>query len=336
MAGPYVSSDALNYVGIGKQTTKGTAVTPTVFAIYQDKVDLDHGMDGDDIFEGGVGPYVARTMKTKHDPTGGFSQAWRPKTCAQLAAWFLGADSSTASGTQFLHTSTYSQTLTYFTVEHNLSDEFVDRFTDCFLNSFKISGEGGGDLMLENTWFGFTPGWQTTTVTETYESGVSGTSAGGPYRLNEAVYVIDGSTATNVQGWSIELALKYDEDIRLSAITRSYTVKLELSGKVKMKELPLDTVNYRSVNYGSSSGTAANKNFFSGSFKAVFDNALATTSQRTVTINAPQVDWRSAPKPVLNAKGETAYLEREGTLKKISGSDFIAISSLTADTSAYI
>lgn len=336
MPGPYVSSSAKNYVGFGKQTVKGTGVAPTVFLPYMGAVDLNHGMSAQEVREAGIGPYVSRHVKTKHDPDGGASAAWRPSTMAKLAAWFLGADALGAEiAAPYTHTATPAETVVYLAVEQNLADEFVERFVDAAINGFSISGEGGGDLMLALTWLAMSPAWQAGAATETYETGVSGVSPGGPYRQNEAAYTIDGAAATDVQNWKLDLAWKVDDDIRLSSITRAHIVKLELTGRITLKQLLMAVSTYRTVNYGSAAGSAADRNFNAGSFVAAYDNGLATTNKRTLNINAPNIDWTSDKYTALNPDGETAYNEREGTLKKVAGTSFVTITSGTADAAAY-
>ncbi len=336
MPGPYVSSSANNYLGFGKQTVKGTPVAPTVFLPYADSVDLDHGIEGDEIKEGGTGPYIARNQKTKHDPSGGTAMAWRPATAAKLLAWFLGTDTISGAAVPYTHTLTPAETTTYLTAEQNLADELIERFTDAVISKATISGEGGADLMLALEWFALVPGWQTTPTVETYETGISGSTPGGPYRQNEAAYTVDGVAVTNVESWELELEWKFDDDLRLSRVTRAYAPKLGLSGSIKLKQLLLAPDDYRKVNYGSLAGTVADKNYFgAGALVAVYDNGLSATNARVATVTVPNIDWTKATYSGLNPDGETTYLEREGTLKKLAGANLVSVAAGTADAVAY-
>jgi hypothetical protein len=337
---PRSTSSAAHYLGFGKQSAKGTGVAPTVFVPYQGAVDLSSGFAGDPIRQAGTGPFVNRTMKTAQDPSGSAGMAVRPRTFAQLCAWFLGADASVAAGSLFDHTATPAETVTWLTTEQaaGVSGDIIERYVDTMLSKMMLSCQGNSDLMATFDWTALSPNWQATAATQTIETGVSGATPGGPYRAMEATYTIDGAGASNVESWSVELEWKVD-DIRLSRVTRSDLLKLELTGKVKLKQL-IDTNtmrdDYRKLIYGSTSGTTASKNFFQGgAFRAVFDNGLATTNQRTVDINAPVIDWTTDPKYTqLNPDGATMYLEREGVIRKDTGA-FITIISKTADTAAY-
>lgn len=340
MGYPRSTSSSAHYLGFGKQSGLGSAAAPTVFPTYQGAVDLDDGQDGSDVREAGVGPYLARKVKTKHDPNGGFAFAVRPKTFAQLVAWFLGADASAAAGSLYDHTATPAETLTPITAEQaaGVSGDIIERFTDCFLKSLVLSAKGNEDVMAKFMWFGFTPGWQATAATPAFESGLSGSTPGGPYRNHEASFTVDGSAAANVSDWEIGLEWKYDEDIHLSKVTRGATVKLELTGAVKVKQLiDSSTVrdDYRKIIYGSASSSVAIKNFYeTGAFVVALDNGLSSTNARLLTVTVPQIVWTKATYTKLNPDGQTMYLEKEGQIEKGAGA-FVTIVSRTADSAAY-
>lgn len=343
MAYPRPTNTLEHYVGVGKQGSKGSGTAPTVFIPAQGAVDLDGGIDGEPIREAGTGPYVNRAMKTKHDPNGGFSMAWRPKTGAQLAAWFLGADSVAAGGSGTDHTSVPDGVnRTWLTAEQftGPAGDIGERYVDALIKSMSISLEGNKDLMLKASWFALTPGWQATPATPTYEAGISGLSAGGPYRGMEAVYTVDGSVNANVQSFELGLEWKYDEDIRLSKVTRGDALKLELTGTIKVKQLIASTTerdDYRKIVYKTAAGTVADKNFFdTGAFIAAFSNGLTTTSERLLTLTIPGITYNKSPKYTPNnADGSTMYLEREGVIQKTAAAAFITMLSRTQDAGAY-
>jgi hypothetical protein len=341
MSYPRPTNTVEHYLGIGKQSSKGTGVTPTVFVPYQGEASLDGGQDGDEIREAGTGPYINRIMKTKHDPSGAFGMAARPKTAAQLLAWFLGGSGAASASPGYDQTATPAITRTWLTVEMMTGPDgdIGERFVDCVLKKVNIACDGNKDLMLKFEWFGLTPGWQATAATPTYETGISGSTAGGPYRGHEASYTVDGSAAANVSSWELDLEWKYDEDIRLSKVTRGDALKLELVGSFKLKQL-IDTTtvrdDYRKMQYLTSSGTVADKNMFStGAFVAAFDNGLSSTAGRTLDITIPSMTYATPKYTPHNPDGSTMYLEREGTLTKVSGSELVTIVSNTQDEDAY-
>jgi hypothetical protein len=342
MAYPRPTNTLEHYLGIFKQASKGTGGAPTIFLPYQGAVTLDGGLDGDPVREAGTGPYINRQMKTKQDPSGGFGMAWRPKTAAQIVAFFLGADAAAPGGSGHDHTSTPDGVnRTWLSMEQftGPSGDIGERFVDSVLKSVTVSCEENKDLMLKAEWFGLTPGWQTTAASATYETGVSGTTPGGPFRAMEATYTVDGSAASNVKSFELALEWKFDEDIRLSRVTRGDALKLELTGTLKIVQLLDSTTardDFRKINYKTTSGTVADKNFFdSGAFVAAFDNGLAAANQRLVTFTVPSVTWKKAKYSDNNPDGETMYLEKEGVVQKASGSAFVTVVSRTQDAAAY-
>jgi hypothetical protein len=336
---PRSTSSAAHYVGLGKQSTKGTAVVPTLFVPYQGSVDLDPGMDGEDIRQAGTGPYVARTMKTAHDPSGGYGMAVRPSTFARTAAWFLGADSVATAGSLFDHTSTPSELVTLLTTEQaaGVNGDIIERFADTMLTKMSLSQSGNTDLMAAVSWESLLAAWQATAATPAYEVGVSGVSPGGPFRASEATYTIDGAGSQVVDSFTIDLEWKIDE-IRLSQVRRENFLKLELTGTVKLKQLLDDTTRdeYRKVVYGSPTGTVPQRNFFQGgSLTVAYDNGLTTTNLRTLSLQFPAIDWKAIPYTQLNPDGGTMYIEREGTIRKLPASAFCTFLSRNADAAAY-
>lgn len=336
---PRATSSAAHYVGLFKQSVRGTGGAPTVFVPYQGAVDLDAGMDGEDIRQAGTGPYVARTMKTAHDPSGGYAFAVRPQTFGRVSAWFLGADSVAAAGSLWDHTATPAEgTVTWLTTEQaaGVSGDIIERYVDTMLTKLSISQSGNTDLMCSVGWEALQAAWQGTAATPSYEVGVSGSTPGGPFRAAEATYTIDGAGSQVVDSFTIDLEWKIDE-IRLSAVSRANFLKLELTGKVKLKQLLDDTTRdeYRKIVYGSTSGTAPNRNFFQGgSLTIAYDNGLTTTNQRTLSLQLPVIDWKAIPYTQLNPDGSTMYVEREGTIRKGVGA-FCTFITRTADSAAY-
>ena len=326
MAGPYNAADANSYLGIGKQSAKGTGVAPSMWIPYLGTMSANHGMGGDDVREAGAGLYQARARKTKHDPEGAGAFNARPTTAGKVLAWFLGADTISGAG-PYTHTLAPAATNTWLSVERNQSDEIIDRFVDAQIRKVTLSGEAG-DLLLGFEWTSLTAARQAAATSESYE-------AADPFQQDEAAYTIDGSSATNVASWSAELAWSLDEDVRLSKVTRDQLLKLNISATIKVKQLIAAETDYRTVNYGSSGGSAPNKDFFNtGAFSVTYDNGLATTNNRQLTLAFAKVSWKEAKLSDLNPDGETVYLERTGMAVKTTTT--ISAVAITGDSTGYL
>lgn len=344
MGYPLSTSSPLAYVGLGRQSAKGTGVAPTLFVPYRSAPTLDHGQAGDPVYEAGTGPYINHMAKTAHDPNGSFACAARPATIAELCAWFLGNDAITGASSPYTHTMDPDESdRVWLTVEQaaGTDGDIIERFVDAVLTSLTFTQEKGNkDLMSALGWAALTPAFQATAATPSYESGQVGSAPGAPLRAEDATYTIDGSAEVNVESFEIALEWKYDTDIRLSSVTRGDFLKLELAGTVKCKQLlnDTDTQNaYRKIAYGSASGTAAASDFFgSGAFKVVYNNGLSSGDERELSIDCKNIDWTMAKYTDLDPAGQTMYVEREGTIKKLSGADFIEIIAKNADNAGYL
>lgn len=337
MAGPYNTGSALNYVGLGKQTVLGTPVAPTVFIPYTGDVSIEHGLEGEDIREGGSGPYLARSVKTKHAPNGGFGTPWRPSTCAKLAAWFLGQDASAAAGSLFSHTATPAEAAVLLSVETNEADEIIERFADAVLSKMTITGpEANAEVMAAFEWAGTTAGWQGAAAVDTYESGIHGSTPGAPFRSGDGTFTVGGSVITNLVSWELALDWGIEGGIYTSKVTRNRIVKLILTGEITIRTLELDTVDYRAVNYNGGSAAALDFPTLAGgnAFIASYTNGLTTTNLRDVAITVPQLQWKGAPRK-LNAAGQVSILERKGQIIKAAASPLVSIVSTNADNTAY-
>lgn len=340
---PISSSDPLAYVGLGLQSVKGTPVAPTLFVPYRSPVTLDHGQGGDEIFEAGTGPYVNRNMKTAHDPSGGFALGGRPNTLARLIAWALGTSGAPGGAGPYDHVSTVAEAArTWLSIEQAAGDDgdIIERFVDALIKGVTLSIEGNNDLMAAFTWTSLTAAFQATAATAAYESGLAGVSPGSPLRSAEATYTIDGVSTSNVQMWELALEWNLDEDIRLSAVTREDFLKFSISGKIKVKQLLNDSATadvYRKVAYGDVANTAPDPDYFgSGDCTVTLNNGLLTTDERQIQIVTPEIDWITAKYTDLDPSGATLYVEREGIVKKVGGTEFVTVNSKTGDALAYV
>jgi hypothetical protein len=339
---PLSTSSPLAYLGIGRQTLKGTGVVPTLFVPYRGAISLDHGQAGEAIHEGGTGPYMNRMMKSGHDPAGQFGLGCRPNTFAELAAYFLGTDTISGASVPYLHTLTPNVAArpVWLSIEQaaGTDGDIIERFIDGFFKSMTIAVEGNNDMIATFGWESLTAGWIATAGTPTYETGVNGVSAGANMRASDIAYTIDGDAEVNVESFEVALEWAFDAP-RLSRVVRDDVIRTELSGTVKLKQLinDADTVlAYRRGNYGTNAGTAPSANFSpTGSFVALADNGLTTTNEREIGITVPAIDWTSIKRTDLDPAGQSFYLEREGTIKKGAGA-FVTLPCRTVAATTYL
>lgn len=337
MAGPYALDDLRHYLGLIKEATPGTGAAPTTFIPFTGDAVLDHSPDSDDVFEGGTGPYLARSVKTTHKPNGTFTMPVKPATFAKCIAWFLGADASVAASSLFDHTASPSQDPVYVSLEMSSAGaDLIERVAGAVLSKVTItSPENNGELTAAFTYAGRTVA-VVTAATPSYETGLHGSTPGAAYRPSDCTYTMDNATVTNVAGWELALDWGIDDAIFTSSPFRAAIVKLKLTAELKVKLLELNANEYKAVNYGGSGNTAPVPDFLEGSsvsWSAAYTNGLTSTNLRQLTVAIPNVQWKTAPRKLVSA-GATSYLEVSGVARKPSG-NLLTVVSRTADTAAY-
>jgi hypothetical protein len=338
MAGPYALDDIRHYLGLVKETVPGTGQAPTLFVPFTGDVALDHSPDATDVYEGGTGPYTARSVKTTHKPNGTFTLPIKPAAFAKLVAWFLGADASVAAGALFDHTASPAQAPVYTSVEWGSAGaDLFERIAGSVLHKLTItSPEDNGELTAAFTFAGRTIA-VVTTASPTYETGMHAATPGAAYRPSDCTYTFDNVAATNVASWELTADWGIDDAIFTSSPFRAAFVKQKLTLELKVKILELTTDRYRAVNYGSVGATAPVVDFLDGtttSWQAAYTNGLTSTNLRNLTIAMPNVAWKTASRK-LTADGGTSFIEVNGTPRKPAG-DIITVISRTADTAAYV
>lgn len=338
MAGPYALDDLAQYIGLAKEVTPGTGIAPTLFLPFSGDVTGDHNMDGDDVYEGGTGPYEARAVKTKQRPHGTFTVPWKPSTVAKLMAWFLGQDAVATAGSLFDHTASPLQAPVYVSTEWNAAgpSDLTERFNGGVLSKLTIDSPAANGEIMVTCDFQARDGAIVSVATPSYETGIHGSTPGAAFRPSDCTFTLNNVTVTNIVSWKLELDWTVDDNIFTSTWKRAAFVKKKLTAKLTVRILELTVADYKQINYGASGNTATVADFFRGTTTAwgvVATNGLATTNLRTATLSCPLVDWQGAPRKI-TSQGNTSILEMTGALVKPAG-DIVTLVTRNADTSAY-
>ena len=331
MAGPYAPTNLNNYIGIGRQAVRGTAVAPTQFAAYIAAVDLDHAQVINRIMEAGAFGEVTYAEKVSHMPVGGFELLARPSIAGRFSAYLLGADVVTGPvSTVYTHTETIDMVTDYLTVEQNLADEGIERFKDAVIAEIVYSANRDNPVLrMKASWLGGAPSFEAAPTAESYETEE-------PWLFSESTYTVDGGAAANVIGFELTARLRYSVE-RITAVTPTYLVKVGAEAEISLEQI-LDDVDedYREVQYGSNVGTAAQTLARTGAFVASFDRG-ATTTLRQLQLSVPNLIWESAVYTPLDPGGsEATKLSRQGFSRKVAGSQTLQVVAKTLDSASYV
>jgi hypothetical protein len=335
MAGPYTPSDIKNYVGVGKQTVRGTAVAPTAFAAYIDAVDLDHAQAINKIFEAGTYGSPSYAEKVAHMPVGGFTYLVRPSIGAKLQAYQLGVD--TISGpvvTVYTHPLTSDAITDYISVEQNLADEGIERFRDCVIAEIVYScSVDAPALRAKATWAGGAPLFQAAPTAESYETEE-------PFLLSECAFTIDGAGNTLVKSFDLTTRMRMSLERvggGTDSVVSTWVIKvgheIELSLTTLVDDIDTD---YRATHYGSAAGTTHQTTAKTGAFIADFTRGAAATL-RECKLHVPGLVYESAKYTALDPGGSDAVqLERTAFGKKAAGSELFTATFQNLDAAAYV
>jgi hypothetical protein len=333
MPGPYTAADTLNYVAFGKESVKGTGVAPTLFVPYIEPVSLDHGVSMNSIREPSGMGQVTYTEKQGHMPGGQFTMLCRPSTTAKLLAYLLGTYVSAVTGAgPYTHLLKESLTTVYLSAEQNLANDAIERFVDAQISQlvFKVD-EQNRALRCEGQWVGLTPGWQASPTAESYEAAT-------PFLLSDCTFTVDGSGATNVQGFTLTISFTTARP-PTSKVTGDYIVKLSMDVTLELKQImSTASAEYRKVVYGASGNTAVQPTVTSGAFIADFQYGTSG-ALRELKFELATLDWEGDAKYTdLNPEGDLVLVTRTGhaTIPIGAAGPMIKITAQTNDSAAYV
>lgn len=330
MPGPHSPSDTRNYLGFGKEASKGTSTAPTQFVAYTDDVDLDHGQEIRGHKEAGGAGSITLSEKLGHNPTGGFAFRARPSIAARLAAYLLGIDTISGVADPFSHELKPDLVTDYLSIEQNLADEGIERFIDSVIASmtWEVDNADTQILRVSGTWIGSTPAFQAAATAESYD-------AGSPFTLSEGVFIVDGSTVTNVQRMSVTHTARYAVE-KVSGVTPLHLVKLahDVTGEIRQLVDDIDT-EYRKVHYGSATGTSVLATPTPGSLTADFSRVGPPARQHKLEIL--NLDWLTAVYTPLNPDpNEAVKLTRTFAGRVSGGTALLTVFTKNADATAYV
>lgn len=331
MAGPYAPTNQNNYVGVGRQASRGTAVAPTQFAAYIAAVDLDHAQVLNRIMEAGGFGEVTYAEKASHMPVGAFELLARPSIAGRFFAYLLGGDAVGApvSGVT-THTQTLDMVTDYVSVEQNLADEGIERFKDSVIAEIVLTcNRDNPVLRMKCSWLGGAPSFEAAPTADSYETEE-------PWLLSEGTFTIDGGAAANVTAFELTARVRYGVE-RITAVTPTYMVKVGAEAELNLTQI-LDDVDedYRETNYGTNVGTAAQALAKTGSAVISFDRG-ATTTLRQLQATLANMYWADAKYTPLDPGGsEGTKVVRQGFSRKVAGAQTLGMVAKTTDASSYV
>ncbi len=308
------------YLGIVKQTVKGTAIVPTKFCRLSAAESLEIVQD----------LYEARTLngdeeldaiyKVGNKPGGSFQSLVRPDLAAAIMAFVLGAD-SVATGTVHTHTITRADTLPWLSIERKLDN--IERLEDCKINQVVINGAAGQPLSIDVSYIGIDSDI-VTTATATYETDE-------PFMFHDGTFTINGSADTTIKAFTLTINRNLEDIITTSykrddMLEAAFSIDLNYSLVFQASD-----AKYAAILYGA--GAAIVDTLHDGAFIADFTYGTST-ALRAFKITLPALKTISAKK---NLDPQTKAVTLEVSAKAVkSASAIITVECKNTTATAYV
>lgn len=322
-------ADSRSYLGMMRQTAKGTGVAPTFFLPYVEGIQFTHNPNIRSIREAGGGNVIARQVKDFIAPAVQAGTPVRPDVFGALIAYFLGAEAAVSGVGPYLHTMTPADGAIWVSFERNIADDIIERIIDGLIGQLTIDyrkRDQGPEIMATAIVEGITEESQGAAAVEAYETDR-------PFLRSDCLWTVDTSlTPTNVESCTIALQWALDSTILADAVTRSSIVKLHLTGTVELVQLlesDDEETAYRLVHYydgDATPGTVPGELVYPGNLQVVADYG-AGAAQRIVDVELPSVNWGAAELTENNPDAREAIrITRRGEIiRPASGAPVIAL-----------
>jgi len=320
---------ANGYVGIARQTVKGTGVAPSTFVRFLTAASQPVN-EVQEFREGGNDRTGAKMEKVGMIFALMLEAYARADLAGLLFCMALGADAISGAG-PYDHVITPGA-LDWWTVEMQkvgglTPNEIVDRLEDSKLSSLVFSGVAGDMLRLSIEGQGLIVDSSNAAASDTY-----GTEA--IMKFLEGTYTMFGGVTTEITAFTLSLANNL-EAVQTNALTYQQAVELALDVNLDFTLKVTQDDEFRKVYYGASDGTAASEDLEKSAIDITINNGLLTTAEREIKVAIPELSYQIANLTDLNADAEVVYLECSGKATKLAGQELITVTVKNNDAAAY-
>jgi hypothetical protein len=284
------------YIGLVKETVKGTPIAPTTFPRWLDGATLDPKIAQERVLEGDGGRDSAFTLKKVQEYVPTIPCYPRPIEAGQLIAAAFGtvSDVKTGAGDPFTHTITPTNTPDYFTLEAGLTTaDLINRIADCVVEELIIEAGAGMPVKFTTKWRGMTGARQASAATVTVEAGL-------PFLFSGGTFTVDGAGSTFVE----KFKLTYKNVIEAPQ-TNVVTVNDLIWGRRTLDAeytlLFQTDALYRKMFYGATGGTVDSQTVGNGAIDFTFlPGGVVQSPVRSMELAVPSIDYYgNEPQPKL-------------------------------------
>lgn len=324
----------LGYLGMAKQSVKGTTVTPTTFFVLRKQAFMPAQAIQE--FRTGNQRDLSFAVKESFKYAGAFQTFMYASETTKLLAWIMGLDTISGAGDPYTHTLSFQDPLPYLTSEAAFylnASSIIDRIGDCKLASVEIEAEAEKEALVNVDILGSYVEGQSSLATVVFSNAVGD----GPMKLSYGVFTLTGpSDASTIAGQIRKMRLKVDQGLN-AVFGPGQIWPIAMHEQARKIEIELDIyfsgeALYNLVHYGTSAGAAVADAVSTGSFAVTF---TATAVTRLITLTSANLFWKTA-KPEFSPDGKTGRMTVMATAYRSGATlPFTAIGK-NADAAAYV
>jgi hypothetical protein len=301
---------SLGYIGLGKETTAGTGVSPTLFYKPIGDVLVSQTQNTMEIRNGNIRDLTAH-VKTGINEAGTFKTLWYANEGAGLIAFAMGADSVSGVGDPYTHTITLANTLPSLSIDQGVaSNAAIIRSTGNKIADLTMDVAVNEPCYLTATALGMTEDDSQSAATVSFTD----TAGNGPFMFNQGAVTFTGpSDAATLNGQMRRCSIKIMQDTTVLPVVGQITPAGILE-RARTVEGTVDFVfsgpslYYLAYN-GTNSATAPSATVGSGSLAFTLTSQAAVPGpERSVAVTLANIDFLQVNLPRINANAAEAVV----------------------------
>ncbi len=318
-------SNRTGYIGIGKQTAKGTGVVPTKFIKWAGGTKLSPEMAFTRYREGGDTVFPGISLKETHAPDGNFPLLARPDIAGFLFAMWAGKDLVSGTG-PYSHAITPDVDPPWLSIERSVAAQIIDRIVDAKIRSIEVTGEAGKPPRLAVAFNGITTAKQATGATTTYETDM-------PWVFFQGTYTLDGVVTAVIESFRATFVNEFDTDDYTNQVVRDDLILMNRDVTLEWVMKLVDAAQYFKVYNGASANLVPANALTEGAFIA--DLTYGTgAALRDLKLEVPLIAHEVAAAELETGGGRLRY-ECKAHAKKGTGA-LATITVQNSTTLAYV
>lgn len=324
---------SLGYVGIAKQSGKGSSTSPSKFYKLLKSAYMPDQKISD--FRNGNSRDIAFSVKESFRYAGSFQTFMFADEATALLAWAMGGDTKTGSGDPYTHTLALADSLPWLSVEVSYNEnQIIDRVVDSKIARLLIEFEAAKEVLVTADLLGANVAVQGSAATVSFSDGASE----GPMRMADAAFTLVGpGDASTLQGQIAGGSITIDQGADtifgpgqvnpIGILEQGRLITVKLSAYFSGPNL------YNLIHYGGDSGTAPSGVVAtSGSMVAKFTSQASP--EHSIEITTGYLNWKTG-KPMFSPDGKVAKMDVEAVAYKSGSNSPLVVVGKNAISSAY-